>query len=74
MTIDWNEWRDHFLFNPLTNMEDVARYWKRSMVRLCIHKHTHLQQEKNVEFHVLNFVLLLVLRTYFTGCFSRCWI
>lgn len=35
MTIDWNEWRDYFLFNPLTNMEDVARYWKRSMVRLC---------------------------------------
>lgn len=33
MTIDWNEWRDYFLFNPLTNMEDVARYWKRSLVR-----------------------------------------
>ncbi|XP_028257835.1 calcium-binding mitochondrial carrier protein SCaMC-1 [Parambassis ranga] len=32
MTIDWNEWRDHFLLNPLTNMEDVARYWKRSMM------------------------------------------
>lgn len=31
MTIDWNEWRDFFLFRPLTNMEDVARYWKRSM-------------------------------------------
>lgn len=33
MTIDWNEWRDHFLFNPLSNMEEVARYWKRSLVR-----------------------------------------
>lgn len=32
MTIDWNEWRDHFLFIPLANLEDVARYWKRSMV------------------------------------------
>ncbi|KAM7009275.1 mitochondrial adenyl nucleotide antiporter SLC25A24 [Tautogolabrus adspersus] len=32
MTIDWNEWRDYFLFNPLTNIEDVARYWKRSMM------------------------------------------
>ncbi|KAM9792797.1 mitochondrial adenyl nucleotide antiporter SLC25A24-like [Neosynchiropus ocellatus] len=32
MTINWIEWRDYFLFNPLTNMEDVARYWKRSMM------------------------------------------
>ncbi|KAL6110427.1 slc25a23 [Pungitius sinensis] len=32
MTIDWNEWRDFFLFKPLTNIEDVARYWKRSMM------------------------------------------
>lgn len=31
LTINWNEWRDYFLFKPLTNMEDVARYWKRSM-------------------------------------------
>ncbi|KAM8878423.1 mitochondrial adenyl nucleotide antiporter SLC25A24 isoform 3-T4 [Spinachia spinachia] len=32
MTIDWNEWRDFFLFKPLTNIEDVARCWKRSMM------------------------------------------
>ncbi|XP_037621166.1 calcium-binding mitochondrial carrier protein SCaMC-1-B-like isoform X2 [Sebastes umbrosus] len=32
LTINWNEWRDYFLFKPLTNMEDVARYWKRSMM------------------------------------------
>uniref|UniRef100_H3D982 EF-hand domain-containing protein n=1 Tax=Tetraodon nigroviridis TaxID=99883 RepID=H3D982_TETNG len=32
MSIDWNEWRDHFLFNPLSNMEEVARYWKRSLM------------------------------------------
>lgn len=32
MTIDWHEWRDHFQFNPLHNMEDVARYWKHSII------------------------------------------
>ncbi|KAM9856804.1 mitochondrial adenyl nucleotide antiporter SLC25A24 isoform 2-T3 [Aulostomus maculatus] len=32
LTINWNEWRDYFLFNPLNNMEDVARYWKRSVM------------------------------------------
>ncbi|CAL8358345.1 unnamed protein product [Boreogadus saida] len=32
MTIDWAEWRDHFLFNPLHNMEDVARHWRHTMV------------------------------------------
>lgn len=33
MTINWNEWRDHFLFNPITNMEEVACHWKRSLVK-----------------------------------------
>uniref|UniRef100_A0AAR2JX10 EF-hand domain-containing protein n=1 Tax=Pygocentrus nattereri TaxID=42514 RepID=A0AAR2JX10_PYGNA len=32
MTIDWNEWRDHFLFNPFRNMEDIAHYWKHSLM------------------------------------------
>ncbi|XP_014058607.2 calcium-binding mitochondrial carrier protein SCaMC-3 [Salmo salar] len=32
MTINWNEWRDHFLFNPLHNMEGIARYWKHSLM------------------------------------------
>ncbi|XP_046693963.1 calcium-binding mitochondrial carrier protein SCaMC-3 isoform X3 [Silurus meridionalis] len=32
MTIDWVEWRDHFLFNPLHTMEDIALYWKRSLI------------------------------------------
>ncbi|XP_068130223.1 mitochondrial adenyl nucleotide antiporter SLC25A23-like isoform X2 [Hyperolius riggenbachi] len=30
LTIDWLEWRDHFLLNPLQNMEDVMTYWKHS--------------------------------------------
>ncbi|XP_051776661.1 calcium-binding mitochondrial carrier protein SCaMC-3-like isoform X1 [Erpetoichthys calabaricus] len=32
MTIDWKEWRDHFLLNPITNMEEIAYYWKHSVV------------------------------------------
>uniref|UniRef100_A0A673GKG1 Calcium-binding mitochondrial carrier protein SCaMC-3-like n=1 Tax=Sinocyclocheilus rhinocerous TaxID=307959 RepID=A0A673GKG1_9TELE len=32
MTIDWLEWRDHFLFNPLHNMEEIAQYWKHSVM------------------------------------------
>ncbi|XP_042172215.1 calcium-binding mitochondrial carrier protein SCaMC-3 isoform X2 [Oncorhynchus tshawytscha] len=32
MTINWNEWRDHFLFNPLHNMEGIAHYWKHSLM------------------------------------------
>lgn len=47
MTIDWDEWRDYFLFKPLTNIEDVARYWKRSVVRSHTLEHTHLEQEQH---------------------------
>uniref|UniRef100_A0AAY4B4Y7 EF-hand domain-containing protein n=1 Tax=Denticeps clupeoides TaxID=299321 RepID=A0AAY4B4Y7_9TELE len=32
MTIDWNEWRDHFLFNPLHNMEEIGHYWKHALM------------------------------------------
>lgn len=33
MTLDWNEWREHFLFNPATNLQEIIRYWKHSTVR-----------------------------------------
>ncbi|XP_056131828.1 mitochondrial adenyl nucleotide antiporter SLC25A24-like [Lampris incognitus] len=32
MTVDWNEWREHFLFNPATNLQEIIRYWKHSSV------------------------------------------
>ncbi|XP_040040840.2 mitochondrial adenyl nucleotide antiporter SLC25A24 [Gasterosteus aculeatus] len=32
MTLDWNEWREHFLFNPATNLQEIIRYWKHSTV------------------------------------------
>ncbi|MGH0156398.1 UNVERIFIED_CONTAM: hypothetical protein FKN15_057158 [Acipenser sinensis] len=30
MTVDWNEWRAHFLLNPATNIEEIIRFWKKS--------------------------------------------
>ncbi|XP_072537600.1 mitochondrial adenyl nucleotide antiporter SLC25A24 [Salminus brasiliensis] len=32
MTVDWNEWRHHFLFNPATDLQEIIRYWKHSTV------------------------------------------
>lgn len=32
LTVDWNEWRDHFLFNPADNINEIIRYWKHSTV------------------------------------------
>ncbi|KAG8436587.1 hypothetical protein GDO86_007626 [Hymenochirus boettgeri] len=32
LTVDWNEWRDHFLFNPADNIQQIIRYWKHSTV------------------------------------------
>lgn len=32
MTIDWNEWRDHFTFNPATSIQEIIQFWKHSTV------------------------------------------
>lgn len=32
MTVDWSEWREHFLFNPATNLQEIIRYWKHTTV------------------------------------------
>ncbi|XP_072366373.1 mitochondrial adenyl nucleotide antiporter SLC25A24-A-like [Scyliorhinus torazame] len=32
MTVDWNEWRDHFLFNPATDLQQIIHFWKHSTV------------------------------------------
>ncbi|XP_072297453.1 mitochondrial adenyl nucleotide antiporter SLC25A24-like [Eucyclogobius newberryi] len=32
MMVDWNEWREHFLFCPAHNLEEIIRYWKHSTV------------------------------------------
>uniref|UniRef100_A0A4W3JI77 EF-hand domain-containing protein n=1 Tax=Callorhinchus milii TaxID=7868 RepID=A0A4W3JI77_CALMI len=28
ITVDWIEFRDHFIFNPLTDLQGIAEYWK----------------------------------------------
>ncbi|XP_067837770.1 mitochondrial adenyl nucleotide antiporter SLC25A24-like, partial [Heptranchias perlo] len=32
MTVDWNEWRDHFMFNPATSIQEIIHFWKHSTV------------------------------------------
>ncbi|XP_062260978.1 mitochondrial adenyl nucleotide antiporter SLC25A24-like [Platichthys flesus] len=32
MMVDWNEWREHFLFYPGHNLEEIIRFWKHSSV------------------------------------------
>uniref|UniRef100_A0A4W3I3N7 EF-hand domain-containing protein n=1 Tax=Callorhinchus milii TaxID=7868 RepID=A0A4W3I3N7_CALMI len=32
LTVDWNEWRDHFMFNPATSIEEIIHFWKHSTV------------------------------------------
>ncbi|XP_077580833.1 mitochondrial adenyl nucleotide antiporter SLC25A24-like isoform X2 [Stigmatopora nigra] len=32
MVVDWNEWREHFLFHPAHNLQEIIRYWKHSSV------------------------------------------
>lgn len=37
MTIDWDEWKVYFLFNPAASVDEIAGFWKRYTVRLlCI--------------------------------------
>ncbi|XP_007528343.1 mitochondrial adenyl nucleotide antiporter SLC25A24 isoform X2 [Erinaceus europaeus] len=30
MTVDWEEWRDYFLLNPVTDIEEIVHFWKHS--------------------------------------------
>ncbi|KAK2502226.1 LOW QUALITY PROTEIN: hypothetical protein MC885_010485 [Smutsia gigantea] len=30
MTVDWDEWRSYFLLNPVTDIEEIIRFWKHS--------------------------------------------
>ncbi|XP_077460732.1 mitochondrial adenyl nucleotide antiporter SLC25A24-like [Stigmatopora argus] len=70
MTIDWDEWRDYFLFNPLTNMEEVARYWKRSMM-LDLGEQLTVPDEFSEEEKKSGYVWRQLIAGALAGCVSR---
>ncbi|XP_029994835.1 calcium-binding mitochondrial carrier protein SCaMC-3 isoform X2 [Sphaeramia orbicularis] len=70
MTIDWNEWRDYFLFNSLSNMEDVARYWKRS-VMLDIGEQLTVPDEFSEEEKESGYVWRQLMAGAMAGCVAR---
>lgn len=70
MTIDWNEWRDYFLFNSVSNMEDVARYWKRS-VMLDIGEQLTVPDEFTEEEKQSGYVWRQLMAGAVAGCVAR---
>ncbi|XP_048870733.1 calcium-binding mitochondrial carrier protein SCaMC-3 isoform X2 [Brienomyrus brachyistius] len=70
MTIDWNEWRDHFLFNPLHNMEEIALYWKHSLM-LDIGEHLTIPDEFTEQERKSGFVWRQLMAGAMAGSVSR---
>ncbi|XP_051994323.1 calcium-binding mitochondrial carrier protein SCaMC-3 isoform X2 [Xyrauchen texanus] len=70
MTIDWVEWRDHFLFNPLDNMEEIAQYWKHS-VMLDIGEHLTVPDEFSEKEKQSGFVWRQLMAGAVAGSVSR---
>lgn len=64
MTINWNEWRDHFLFNPFHNMEEIAHFWKHSLVSFS----------KSAGFFVVLTLVAFLAEKSFDTCCYRCLI
>lgn len=70
MTIDWDEWRDYFLFNTVSNMEDVARCWKRS-VMLDIGEQLTVPDEFTEEERESGYVWRQLMSGAVAGCVAR---
>lgn len=70
MTIDWDEWRDYFLFNSVSNMEDVARCWKRTVV-LDIGEQLTVPDEFTEEERESGFVWRQLMSGAVAGCVAR---
>ncbi|XP_072319934.1 mitochondrial adenyl nucleotide antiporter SLC25A24-B isoform X2 [Eucyclogobius newberryi] len=70
MTIDWNEWRDYFLFNSVSNMEDLARCWKHS-VMLDIGEQLTVPDEFTEEERRSGYVWRQLMSGAVAGCVAR---
>ena len=40
MQVDWNEWRDFYLLNPASSVQEILQYWKHTTVRLAPRQHS----------------------------------
>ncbi|GAA6103366.1 calcium-binding mitochondrial carrier protein SCaMC-3b [Tachysurus ichikawai] len=70
MTINWNEWRDHFLFNPFHNMEEIAHFWKHSLM-LDIGEHLTVPDEFSEREHRAGLVWRQLVAGAIAGAVSR---
>lgn len=55
MTVDWDEWRKHFLFKLARNVEGIACYWNRFTVCGLLKKYLYISLHELWVYNVLHY-------------------